>query len=357
MALEPGRRVHAGLGKPRVGNAVRGRPPELQGPVRPAQPVHVSVARLRPAAAVRTALVRRGRRAVHLVSGAVHQRDVEHLAVADRPGHRRRPGRPERSTSSSRSATGRPTRPAFQPRRPDLAAILNAFGDRYSKYVLNLNGHSHDYERFQPIHGVTHITAGGGGAALEGPWTTTDSRTGLPRVASRAPARRRVVDRHADRGRVRAGDLVGRHGVRAGERDRLVRDRSAPATAAAGLPILYVDQENATCSDSGSGTSAQPFCTISAAASRVVAGQTVLVCVGTYNERVTVSAPGPPLRRSSSPPRRARPRPSPGGTYGFYISGKNCVTVQGLHRHRDERRRHRTCQGRVVEHHDLARIT
>ena len=59
----------------------------------------------------------------------------------------------------------------------DLAAVLNKFGDRYPKYVLNLNGHSHDYERFMPIHGVVHITAGGGGASLEKPWRTKDPRT------------------------------------------------------------------------------------------------------------------------------------------------------------------------------------
>jgi hypothetical protein len=58
-----------------------------------------------------------------------------------------------------------------------LASILDGFGDRYSKYVLNLNGHSHDYERFRPIHGVVHVTAAGGGAPLEPPWRRTDSRT------------------------------------------------------------------------------------------------------------------------------------------------------------------------------------
>jgi hypothetical protein len=57
-----------------------------------------------------------------------------------------------------------------------LASILNALGDRYSKYVLNLNGHSHNYERFAPIHNVVHITAAGGGAPLE-PLKSTDSRT------------------------------------------------------------------------------------------------------------------------------------------------------------------------------------
>ena len=58
-----------------------------------------------------------------------------------------------------------------------LASILDAFGDRYPKYVLNLNAHSHDYERFRPIHGVVHVTAAGGGAPLEAPWRRTDPRT------------------------------------------------------------------------------------------------------------------------------------------------------------------------------------
>jgi hypothetical protein len=58
-----------------------------------------------------------------------------------------------------------------------LASILDGLGDRFSKYVLNLNGHSHDYERYRPIHHVVHITAGGGGADLE-PWSKgKDSRT------------------------------------------------------------------------------------------------------------------------------------------------------------------------------------
>jgi calcineurin-like phosphoesterase family protein len=57
-----------------------------------------------------------------------------------------------------------------------LSAILDSFGDRYSKYVLNLNGHSHDYERFLPIHHVVHVTAAGGGADLE-PLSAVDKRT------------------------------------------------------------------------------------------------------------------------------------------------------------------------------------
>jgi parallel beta-helix repeat protein len=72
-------------------------------------------------------------------------------------------------------------RPAYStgahPGSAALASILDGLGDKYPKYVLNLNGHSHDYERFSPIHGVVHITTGGGGATLETPWTSTDPRT------------------------------------------------------------------------------------------------------------------------------------------------------------------------------------
>lgn len=58
-----------------------------------------------------------------------------------------------------------------------LAGILDTFGDRYPEYDVNFNGHSHDYERFLPIHGVTHITAAGGGASLEPGWTSNDPNT------------------------------------------------------------------------------------------------------------------------------------------------------------------------------------
>jgi O-antigen/teichoic acid export membrane protein len=64
----------------------------------------------------------------------------------------------------------------YHPGDPELASILDGFGDRFSKYVLNINGHSHDYERFRPIHHVVHITAGDSGS-LETPWSGTDPRT------------------------------------------------------------------------------------------------------------------------------------------------------------------------------------
>ena len=62
-------------------------------------------------------------------------------------------------------------RPAYSsghhPGDSTLAGYMNSLGDRYTKYVLNLNGHSHDYERTYPQHNVTHVTAGTGGSLEE----------------------------------------------------------------------------------------------------------------------------------------------------------------------------------------------
>ncbi len=50
---------------------------------------------------------------------------------------------------------------------PDLANYMGQLGATHSKYMLNLNGHSHNYERSHPQSGVTHLTVGVGGADLE----------------------------------------------------------------------------------------------------------------------------------------------------------------------------------------------
>ncbi len=50
---------------------------------------------------------------------------------------------------------------------PLLRGILNKLGDTYSKYVLNLNADSVNYERSHPQHGVVHVTAGIGGSDLQ----------------------------------------------------------------------------------------------------------------------------------------------------------------------------------------------
>jgi hypothetical protein len=48
-----------------------------------------------------------------------------------------------------------------------LKEILDGLGDAHSKYVLNVNSHSHNYERSFPQHGVVHLTVGTGGKNLE----------------------------------------------------------------------------------------------------------------------------------------------------------------------------------------------
>jgi hypothetical protein len=48
-----------------------------------------------------------------------------------------------------------------------LRKILNRFARKFDKYVLNVAGHNHDYERTKRMHGVVHVTAGTGGARME----------------------------------------------------------------------------------------------------------------------------------------------------------------------------------------------
>ena len=118
---------------------------------------------------------------------------------------------------------------------------------------------------------------------------------------------------------------------------------SAPAapTALAGRvvsaatpPTLYVDQGSPSCSDRGSGTAAQPFCTIAPAGSRVTAGQTVLVLSGTYRETVTVSrsgAPSAPIKFVAAHGSNVSVTGAPAGrSFGFYVNASKYVTVQGF---------------------------
>jgi hypothetical protein len=49
---------------------------------------------------------------------------------------------------------------------PRLRILLDAFGARFPKYVLNLAGHGQVYERSKPMAHVVHVTAGGGGGDL-----------------------------------------------------------------------------------------------------------------------------------------------------------------------------------------------
>ncbi len=100
--------------------------------------------------------------------------------------------------------------------------------------------------------------------------------------------------------------------------------------AAAAATVLYVDQNNPSCSDTGSGTSTQPFCTIKPAASQATAGQTVQVASGTYPELVTVSnsgAPGSPIVFTAAPGASVTVS---GQANGFKLAGKSYITIQGF---------------------------
>jgi hypothetical protein len=55
----------------------------------------------------------------------------------------------------------------WHPGDATLLGYMNALGAAHNKYVLNLNGHSHNYERSVPQNGVTHVTVGIGGSTLE----------------------------------------------------------------------------------------------------------------------------------------------------------------------------------------------
>lgn len=50
---------------------------------------------------------------------------------------------------------------------PQLRQVIAQLAARHHKFVLNLNGHSHDYERTHPVDGVVSLTVGTGGSMLE----------------------------------------------------------------------------------------------------------------------------------------------------------------------------------------------
>jgi len=103
---------------------------------------------------------------------------------------------------------------------------------------------------------------------------------------------------------------------------------SAPALGADST--LYVDGSSASCSNSGSGTAAQPFCTISAAVPHAGAGQTVQVAGGTYTEDVKVSSsgsPGAPIAFTAAPGAAVT---LTGKTDGFTLTNASWVTVNGF---------------------------
>ena len=101
----------------------------------------------------------------------------------------------------------------------------------------------------------------------------------------------------------------------------------APAAQAAGN--LWVGGNS--CSDSGTGTKKTPFCTISAAAAVAVAGQSVRVEAGTYNEMVVPANSGlAGLPIEYRPDKPGDQVTITGGTYGFALTGVSWVNVSGF---------------------------
>ncbi len=101
----------------------------------------------------------------------------------------------------------------------------------------------------------------------------------------------------------------------------------------------YVNKDNPACSDGGSGTSAVPFCTIGHGADvATTAGDIVRVVAGTYAESVYPAASGTstnPITFLVDPgvtvTVTGNPAAVPGTGFGFGISGRSYVVVDGFH--------------------------
>jgi parallel beta-helix repeat protein len=105
---------------------------------------------------------------------------------------------------------------------------------------------------------------------------------------------------------------------------------AAAATARAANSKLYADNANPNCSDRGSGTQSQPFCTMGKAANVAAAGNTIIVSAGTYSENVTIAKSG----KSGAPivftAAAGATVTVSGQAHGFTISSKSYVTIQGF---------------------------
>jgi parallel beta-helix repeat protein len=216
----------------------------------------------------------------------------------------------------------------FHPGEAALATILDSLGSTYSKYVLDMNGHSHDYERFQPIDGVTHITVGSS-SSVETPWSSTD-----PRSAVRAV--------HLMHLRVEVGDSglliqaicdgsVSKEDITCAPGTVLDQYTIGTPPSVAPVTAYYVDRTNPNCTDTGPGTAEQPYCTIAKGTSRLLPGQTLYVGNGTYPDAVKLTSSGTasaPITVAALP--GATPVVGGGLTNGVYLASRSYVNVSGL---------------------------
>ena len=90
-----------------------------------------------------------------------------------------------------------------------------------------------------------------------------------------------------------------------------------------------MDNTNPSCSDTGPGTSAQPFCTIAAAAKVAHAGDTVLVNAGTY-PGTSVNPANSGTAGSPITFRANRGVTISGGTRAFALSARSYIVISGF---------------------------
>jgi parallel beta-helix repeat protein len=98
---------------------------------------------------------------------------------------------------------------------------------------------------------------------------------------------------------------------------------SVPASAAT---TYTVDNTNASCSDTGPGNAAQPFCTLTKAAAKAASGDTVQVIAGTYT--ASSASPASGVTFAASPGVTISGGAS--GAKGFSVSSKSNVVISGF---------------------------
>ena len=103
----------------------------------------------------------------------------------------------------------------------------------------------------------------------------------------------------------------------------------AAELSAWGSTSYVVDNTSTSCSDTGQGTSAQPFCTIAAAAKKALAGDTVEVEAGTYTgtsvNPTNSGVAGSPITFMASPGVTVT-----GGTKAFSLSNRSYIVISGF---------------------------
>ncbi|MFG2821158.1 PKD domain-containing protein [Kitasatospora sp. NPDC048365] len=106
------------------------------------------------------------------------------------------------------------------------------------------------------------------------------------------------------------------------------------AVAAEPASTLYVNNRSTACSDVGSGSAEQPFCTITGAANAALPGQTVEIAAGTtYQETVLITrsgTPDKPITFVGMDPAGTLVRPVVATKNAVLLSGVHDVTVRNL---------------------------